>query len=152
MMRAAMSRDFGWEQSAAKYLNVYRRVVGQTLSRRRCDLQFYFADCRTLIGRRRALPRRPRETDCTAESVTFFGKNSDKFVRLARSSFMAGDRVGVWVGPGCGRESSARRPEKHEELQAQFGTSPVASFVRGAYHGLSIRRGARLRRHLAGQL
>jgi glycogen synthase len=29
MMRTAMSRDFSWEQSAAKYLNVYRRVVGQ---------------------------------------------------------------------------------------------------------------------------
>ena len=28
MMRAAMHRDFGWEQSANKYLNVYRRVVG----------------------------------------------------------------------------------------------------------------------------
>lgn len=27
MMRNAMQRDFGWEQSAAKYLNVYRRVV-----------------------------------------------------------------------------------------------------------------------------
>jgi hypothetical protein len=24
-----MARDFGWEQSAAKYLNVYRRVFGQ---------------------------------------------------------------------------------------------------------------------------
>ena len=29
MMRAAMSRDFGWEQSAAKYLALYRRVLGQ---------------------------------------------------------------------------------------------------------------------------
>jgi starch synthase len=28
MMRAAMARDFGWEQSAKKYLNLYRRVVG----------------------------------------------------------------------------------------------------------------------------
>jgi len=28
MMREAMSRDFGWEQSATKYLNLYRRVVG----------------------------------------------------------------------------------------------------------------------------
>lgn len=28
MMRSAMKRDFGWEQSANKYLNVYRRVVG----------------------------------------------------------------------------------------------------------------------------
>jgi starch synthase len=28
MMRAAMSRDFGWEQSAAKYLALYRRVIG----------------------------------------------------------------------------------------------------------------------------
>ncbi|HEY7394365.1 MAG TPA: glycogen synthase [Gemmatimonadaceae bacterium] len=28
MMRTAMSCDFSWEQSAAKYLNVYRRVVG----------------------------------------------------------------------------------------------------------------------------
>jgi starch synthase len=28
MMRAGMSRDFGWEQSAKKYLNLYRRVVG----------------------------------------------------------------------------------------------------------------------------
>jgi glycogen synthase len=27
MMREAMARDFGWEQSAAKYLNLYRRVV-----------------------------------------------------------------------------------------------------------------------------
>jgi len=31
MMRNAMARDFGWEQSAAKYLNVYRRVFGQTV-------------------------------------------------------------------------------------------------------------------------
>lgn len=29
MMRAAMSRDFGWGQSANRYLNLYRRVVGQ---------------------------------------------------------------------------------------------------------------------------
>ncbi len=28
MLREAMSRDFGWEQSATKYLNLYRRVVG----------------------------------------------------------------------------------------------------------------------------
>jgi starch synthase len=28
MMRAAMARDFGWEQSEKKYLNLYRRVVG----------------------------------------------------------------------------------------------------------------------------
>ena len=28
MMREAMSREFGWDQSAAKYLNLYRRVVG----------------------------------------------------------------------------------------------------------------------------
>ena len=28
MMREAMSRDFGWERSAAKYSQVYRRVVG----------------------------------------------------------------------------------------------------------------------------
>jgi starch synthase len=28
MMRAGMSRDFGWEQSEKKYLNLYRRVVG----------------------------------------------------------------------------------------------------------------------------
>jgi starch synthase len=28
MMRAAMSRDFGWDKSATKYLNVYRRVIG----------------------------------------------------------------------------------------------------------------------------
>lgn len=27
MMREAMSRDFGWERSAARYLNVYRRVL-----------------------------------------------------------------------------------------------------------------------------
>ena len=27
MMREAMSRDFGWERSAARYLQVYRRVV-----------------------------------------------------------------------------------------------------------------------------
>jgi starch synthase len=32
MMRAAMSRDFSWEQSAAKYLSVYRRVVGHAAS------------------------------------------------------------------------------------------------------------------------
>ena len=32
MMRSAMSRDFGWEQSATKYLNVYRRVVGMPAS------------------------------------------------------------------------------------------------------------------------
>jgi starch synthase len=28
MMREAMSRDFGWERSAARYLSVYRRVLG----------------------------------------------------------------------------------------------------------------------------
>jgi starch synthase len=28
MMRAAMSRDFGWDKSATKYLNLYRRVMG----------------------------------------------------------------------------------------------------------------------------
>jgi len=28
MMRTAMTRDFGWEQSAAKYLALYRRVIG----------------------------------------------------------------------------------------------------------------------------
>ena len=28
MVREAMTRDFGWEQSAAKYLNLYRRVMG----------------------------------------------------------------------------------------------------------------------------
>jgi starch synthase len=28
MMRDAMQRDFGWEQSASKYLNVYKRAVG----------------------------------------------------------------------------------------------------------------------------
>ncbi|MDB4877759.1 MAG: glgA [Gemmatimonadetes bacterium] len=28
MMRSAMLRDFGWDQSAVKYLNVYRRVMG----------------------------------------------------------------------------------------------------------------------------
>jgi starch synthase len=28
MMRAAMTRDFSWSQSATKYLNVYRRVMG----------------------------------------------------------------------------------------------------------------------------
>lgn len=27
MMREAMARDFGWEQSASRYLNLYRRVV-----------------------------------------------------------------------------------------------------------------------------
>ena len=29
MMRDAMARDFGWERSAARYLTVYRRVLGQ---------------------------------------------------------------------------------------------------------------------------
>jgi starch synthase len=29
MMREAMSRDFGWEQSARRYLALYRRVVGR---------------------------------------------------------------------------------------------------------------------------
>ena len=27
-MREAMARDFGWERSASRYLNVYRRVLG----------------------------------------------------------------------------------------------------------------------------
>ena len=27
-MREAMARDFGWERSAARYLTVYRRVLG----------------------------------------------------------------------------------------------------------------------------
>ena len=31
MMRAAMGRDFGWEQSAARYLNLYRRVIGAAI-------------------------------------------------------------------------------------------------------------------------
>ena len=31
MMRAAMSRDFGWEQSAAKYFALYRRVIGHAV-------------------------------------------------------------------------------------------------------------------------
>lgn len=33
MVREAMTRDFGWESSAAKYLNVYRRVAGARVSR-----------------------------------------------------------------------------------------------------------------------
>jgi starch synthase len=33
MMREAMSRDFGWERSAARYLQVYRRVVTATHAR-----------------------------------------------------------------------------------------------------------------------
>ncbi len=28
MIRAAMARDFGWERSAAKYLSLYRRIIG----------------------------------------------------------------------------------------------------------------------------
>jgi glycogen synthase len=28
MMRHAMIKDFGWQLSATKYLNVYRRVIG----------------------------------------------------------------------------------------------------------------------------
>ena len=34
MMREVMSRDFGWEQSAMKYLNLYRRVIGATAAPR----------------------------------------------------------------------------------------------------------------------
>jgi starch synthase len=34
MMREAMSRDFGWERSAAKYLQVYRRVLAWTQAAR----------------------------------------------------------------------------------------------------------------------
>jgi starch synthase len=33
MMREAMSRDFGWERSAARYLQVYRRVVAAAQAR-----------------------------------------------------------------------------------------------------------------------
>jgi starch synthase len=33
MVREAMARDFGWEQSAAKYLNLYRRVVQASVGR-----------------------------------------------------------------------------------------------------------------------
>ena len=33
MMREAMARDFGWEQSAAKYLNLYKRVVQASVTR-----------------------------------------------------------------------------------------------------------------------
>jgi starch synthase len=33
MIQEAMSRDFSWEQSAAKYLALYRRVVGHAGSR-----------------------------------------------------------------------------------------------------------------------
>jgi glycogen synthase len=32
MIRTAMARDFGWEQSATKYLNVYHRVMGSIVS------------------------------------------------------------------------------------------------------------------------
>jgi len=32
MVREAMARDFGWERSAEKYLNLYRRVVGASVS------------------------------------------------------------------------------------------------------------------------
>jgi starch synthase len=32
MIRTAMARDFGWEQSATKYLNVYHRVMGSVVS------------------------------------------------------------------------------------------------------------------------
>jgi len=32
MVRESMARDFGWERSAEKYLNVYRRVVGASAS------------------------------------------------------------------------------------------------------------------------
>jgi starch synthase len=32
MMRAAMARDFGWDQSATKYLNLYRRVIGSLVA------------------------------------------------------------------------------------------------------------------------
>jgi starch synthase len=34
MMREAMARDFGWERSAAKYLQVYRRVLAWTQAAR----------------------------------------------------------------------------------------------------------------------
>jgi starch synthase len=34
MMREAMSRDFGWERSAERYLQVYRRVLAYTRPRR----------------------------------------------------------------------------------------------------------------------
>jgi starch synthase len=34
MMREAMTRDFGWERSAAKYLQVYRRVLAWTQAAR----------------------------------------------------------------------------------------------------------------------
>jgi starch synthase len=34
MMREAMTRDFGWERSAAKYLQVYKRVLAPILQRR----------------------------------------------------------------------------------------------------------------------
>jgi glycogen synthase len=33
MIRAAMARDFGWELSATKYLNLYRRVVSAGAAR-----------------------------------------------------------------------------------------------------------------------
>ena len=59
MMRAAMTRDFGWEQSANKYLNVYRRVVGHGAARGAL--------------RRRALRARP-----TAELVTCRHLSIDK--------------------------------------------------------------------------
>src|SRR4029079_5895843 len=32
MVREAMARDFGWERSAEKYLNLYRRVVGAAVA------------------------------------------------------------------------------------------------------------------------
>ena len=34
MMREAMTRDFGWERSAAKYLQVYKRVLAPIIQRR----------------------------------------------------------------------------------------------------------------------
>ena len=29
MMREAMARDFGWDKSAARYVQMYKRVLGQ---------------------------------------------------------------------------------------------------------------------------
>jgi starch synthase len=29
MMREAMARDFGWDKSAARYIQMYKRVLGQ---------------------------------------------------------------------------------------------------------------------------
>ena len=130
MMREAMTRDFGWEQSANKYLNVYRRVVG------------HGAD--GALTRRRAARLIGASPTTTAELVTStLGFHRQPEVRasyLARTSSsesVTGSACGV--GTRCGGESSARSDQRStKDCRRNSERSPVTSFALEVHHGLSL--------------